>query len=208
MIVGGAGHRPQTLPFLGLRNPQRSSIPCPRITYGDTESRERMWLARGSRALQGWGGTGTRCSLCLPQEPLQLSLEALWTDWGSPGDKGPENGSEIADRVLLPLLAQWGYCRGRKWRWMWGWARNEGYKDREAGFNQNVGGFLSLALANHEKELTGSGGNQAEVEGRSKCLWDPGLRTEPQVLLPPVCPVLFQCLAPALLSKLAPLTHE
>lgn len=25
-----------------------------------------------------------------------MSLEALWTDWGSPGDKGPESGSEIA----------------------------------------------------------------------------------------------------------------
>ena len=42
---------------------------------------------------------------------------------GSPGDKGPENGSETADRGplgLLPLLAQWGCCGGRRWRWMWG----------------------------------------------------------------------------------------
>lgn len=51
---------------------------------------------------------------------MPLSLEALWTDWGSPGDKGPENGSEIAGRVLLPLLAQWGCGGGREWRWMWG----------------------------------------------------------------------------------------
>ena len=39
---------------------------------------------------------------------------------GSPGDKGPENGSETADRGLLPLLAQWGCFGGRRWRWMWG----------------------------------------------------------------------------------------
>lgn len=41
--------------------------------------------------------------------------------------------------------------------------------DREAGFNQTVGDFLSLALANHERSFTGSGGNQAEVGRSSGC---------------------------------------
>ena len=41
-----------------------------------------------------------------------MSFEALWTDWGSPGDKGPEDGLEIAERVLLLLFAQWAIVGG------------------------------------------------------------------------------------------------
>lgn len=124
--------------------------------------------------------------------------------WRRHGQTGAAQGT--GGPRLLPLPAWRACCAGREWRRTEGRARNEGCRSRcqEADVNQNLSGFSFSELGSHERERASGLWRQSNRNRRSKWLRGRGLRREPLVFFPPVCPVSFQCLAPALLPRGAP----